>query len=492
MLAERSSPGPSWNSASWIGRPTRIRILAFALAIVLPTLSSVLMAHSRVLLTIPFSLYFISISIIAILGGLTPALVAVAFCVISRHSFIATGEPLLAFNPAGFFRLFVLIACALLIEGMDRMRRIASSRLESALDDLQERTSALVESLQNAKCASWSRDFSASGNIRWYNGSYQIYGRPFPEDQDQAPLLAWLHPDDREGLASFVESMRTTPGPLVYEYRVIWPDGEAHCLEARATRVPGPKNLWRGLTVDITERKRTESTLLRSEKLAAMGRLASTVAHEINNPLESVTNLLYLTRMDATLSASTRAYLTTAEQELARLGEITRLTLGFVRAGATRTEIEVVAVIEEVLSIFRHRLESKGISVERHFQIDVRVNMAAHELRQILTNLISNAADALGPADGRIVIQVAPSGHFACILVEDNGSGIPAAALPRIFEPFFTTKEDVGTGIGLWVTRELVENNRGQIAAESAELPNGIKTRFRILLPLALQPVPNL
>jgi signal transduction histidine kinase len=480
MSSERSPSG-----SALLGRTLHIRILAYLLAILLPTLSSALIARSPLLLTIPFSLYFISISIIAVLGGLSPALVSVLFCVLSRRYFIAPGEPLLAFNSGGLYRLFVLFACALLISGMDRYRRTAAYRLELALDDLHERTNALVDSLQNAKCASWSRDFSRSANIRWYSGSYQIYGRAFPENQDQSAFEAWLHPDDRPGLNAFIDSMRTTPGPLIFEYRVIWPNGETHWLEARATRVPGPANLWRGLTVDITERKLTESTLLRSEKLAAMGRLASTVAHEINNPLESVTNLLYLARMDDDLSPSTRAYLTTAEQELARLGDITRLTLGFVRSSATRGDLAVAAVVQEVLSIFRHRLESKSIAVVRDFQPGVRIHIAAHELRQILTNLISNAADALGPQGGCIHIHITAEGNSACLRVEDNGCGIPPEALPRIFEPFFTTKEDVGTGIGLWVTRELIENNRGKISVESGALPDQMRTRFRITLPLA-------
>jgi PAS domain S-box-containing protein len=468
-------------------RTTRLlpnRILAYALAILLPTLSSALMARSPVLLTIPFSLYFISIGVIAVLDGLAPAMLAVLFCVISRRYFIAPGEVLLALNPAGFYRLFVLVLCALLISGIDRRRRRTTLRLEIALRNLQERNSALAESLHSTRCASWSRDFTTGGDIRWYNGSFQVFGRPFSEMEKPGVLLSCLHPEDRERLPAIIERMKTRSDPITWEYRVLWPDGEMHWLEMRATRVPGPAPVWRGVTVDVTERKLAELTLLRTEKLAAMGRLASTVAHEINNPLESVTNLLYLASSDPGLSDDTRNYLATAEQELARLGDITRLTLGFVRNSAAPAEVDVAVVVEEVLSIFRHRLESKAIRVQREFSGGIEVRIAAHELRQILTNLISNASDALSGPSPCIRIRIAREADCAALSVEDNGSGIPEPVRVRIFEPFFTTKPDVGTGIGLWVTRELVEKYGGRIAVQSGDLPHGMKTRFHLEFPL--------
>jgi signal transduction histidine kinase len=243
------------------------------------------------------------------------------------------------------------------------------------------------------------------------------------------------------------------------------------------------------VTLDITERKKAEAALLRAEKLAAMGRLASTVAHEINNPLESVTNLLYLARSGICLDKDTQSYLATAECELARLSNITRLTLGFVRTSASAAETEVAAVVDEVLSIFHHRFETKNIRVECHYQPDVCITIAPHELRQIATNLIANAADAVGLGDARIAIHIAREENKAVLIVEDNGGGIDQVHLPRIFEAFFSTKEEVGTGIGLWVTKELVEKNGGQIFAQSSSqpggLPSGATTQFRIEFPLA-------
>ncbi len=261
----------------------------------------------------------------------------------------------------------------------------------------------------------------------------------------------------------------------------------------RGTRIPGSRCRWRGVTLDITERKLGEAALLHSEKLAAMGRLASTVAHEINNPLEAVTNLLYLASADDTLESTTRSYVDMAERELARLGNITRLTLGFVRTTSDTVDVEIAESVEDVLSILQHRFDSSGISIERHYEPNTRISIPPHELRQIATNLIANASDAVsspspGPSGGpspKIAIRIAKHQHTAVLTVEDNGAGIPATNLQRIFDPFFSTKKEVGTGIGLWVTKEIVEKNGGTISVESGNLPHGFHTIFRVEFPLA-------
>jgi signal transduction histidine kinase len=254
-------------------------------------------------------------------------------------------------------------------------------------------------------------------------------------------------------------------------------------MEMRGTRIAGPGCRWRGVTLDITERKLAEAAVLRSEKLAAMGRLASTVAHEINNPLEAVTNLLYLIRNEE-LPETARGYLATAERELARLGTITRLTLGFVRSNASSSCVEVAATVDDVLSIFQHRLDTRRVSVERLYEPDVFIEMPPHELRQIATNLVANATDAVPLGSARIAITICRNAQTAVLIVQDNGPGIDAIHLSRIFEPFFSTKKEVGTGIGLWVTRELVEKNGGSISVESSPGAEGYRTAFRIEFPL--------
>jgi PAS domain S-box-containing protein len=460
------------------------RLGVILLAVGLPVLASGLTSKLAMLHPVPLALDFLAISFIATLGGYSPALVAVAAALLSHMYFMHPGKPLWFLAGADLLRgSLMLVLVLVLCNSLERFRK-ARERHEHALHVLEERTEALGESLNASKCASWTLDLESGRSARWYRGSYPIFGRPFAEIEAMPTLRPLIYDDDQPRFPGLVDTMRSSHQPVIFEFRTKWPNGEIHWMEMRATRVPGNGCVWRGVTVDITERKIAEMTLIRQEKLAAMGRLASTVAHEINNPLEAVTNLLYLAGQDESMSEITRAYLDTAEKELARLGDITRLTLGFVRNSSVRQTLTIASVVEEVFSIFRHRYEMKGIHVLQRIDPDVQISIAPHELRQILTNLMSNAADALNVEDPCVAIHITSAGEKAVLTLEDNGTGIAADALPRIFDPFFTTKADVGTGIGLWVTRELVESNQGSITAESGDLGNGMRTRFSIEFPL--------
>jgi signal transduction histidine kinase len=464
------------------------RLPAYGLAIALPILASITNAHFAALKSVPFSLYFIAVVIVAALGGIFPLLLAMVVTILSRNYFVAPSESIIHFTGFDAVRMGILFTAAAFVSLIAGRQRKASEALEEALELLKDRSNALIESLHASKCASWIVDFDTSPAARWFDGSYEVFGRPFTEIEHMPSLLPLLHTDDQVRLSDLFERMTTTTAPLHLELRAPWPDGAMHWLEVRANRVPGPRCIWRGVTVDITDRKLAEAAVLRQEKLAAMGRLASTVAHEVNNPLEAVTNLLYLIHNDPTLSETSREYLATAESELARLSEITRLTLGFVRSTALRRTVLIAEVVDNCIAIFRQRFTARGIAVERHYQPGIAVNIAPHELRQVATNLLSNAADAMPPgASCRIAIHILAQDANAVLLIEDNGAGINDHDLPRIFEPFFTTKHDVGTGIGLWVTRQLTENNGGQVSVESGTLADGIRTRFRVELPLAAE-----
>ena len=470
------------------GRESR-RKIAFVLAVFLPVIATVLTDRVGALRGLPYSLHLLAVVVVGILGGLAPSLLTVLVSLLSRCCMLLMSTEHTLSIYAELLHVLVLVAAALVVWFMSRERQRSEEQLEAALVALKERTDDLIASLNSSRCACWTIDLDSGKSERWYSGSYQLFGRPYSELEEMPSLLPLVHPDDDQRLRDLTESMRNSWESVVFEYRVLWPNREVHTLEMSGNRVSGRRCVWRGVTLDITERKKAEAALLRAEKLAAMGRLASTVAHEINNPLESVTNLLYLARSGKCLDKDTQSYLATAECELARLSNITRLTLGFVRTSASAAETEVAAVVDEVLSIFNHRFETKNIRVECHYQPDVCITIAPHELRQIATNLIANAADAVGLGDARIAIHIAREENKAVLIVEDNGGGIDQVHLPRIFEAFFSTKEEVGTGIGLWVTKELVEKNGGQIFAQSSSqpggLPSGATTQFRIEFPLA-------
>ncbi len=221
---------------------------------------------------------------------------------------------------------------------------------------------------------------------------------------------------------------------------------------------------------DASSERKSQEILRRTEKLTAAARLSATVAHEINNPLEAISNLIYLAKLIPDTPSEVLEHLTMAEHELARVAHITRQTLGFYRESADRVALDLSTVMDSVLDLYTNKLKVKGITVERNYETCTEVTAVAGELRQALANLISNALDA-APENGNIRLTIRSNDGVEAgsveAVIEDDGPGIPGENLARIFEPFFTTKKDIGTGLGLYVTREIVERHGGTITAES-------------------------
>ena len=236
-----------------------------------------------------------------------------------------------------------------------------------------------------------------------------------------------------------------------------------------------------------------QEALLRSEKLAVTGRLAASIAHEINNPLEAVTNLLYLMRGELRPEDNKRL-LAEAEQELARVTEITKQTLRFYREPAQPIPTEVASVLDSVLKLYASRLLGANVTVHREvLATSAFVLSTPGEFRQVLANLIGNAIDAMR-SGGRLRIRVADHhtpGHAQdCVRVTiaDTGSGVPQDVLPTIFEPFVTTKGETGTGLGLWVTSEIIKKNGWSIGVRSSRHSRHAGTVFSIVMPKLAPP----
>jgi PAS domain S-box-containing protein len=248
---------------------------------------------------------------------------------------------------------------------------------------------------------------------------------------------------------------------------------------------------------DNSARKRAEEALLRSEMLANAGRLAASIAHEINNPLEAIMNTLYIVRTSADLSESTREYLDIADGELMRIAHIARQTLGFYREFSAATSNSAYALIESVVNLLQAKIRAKHVAVDQQCNDQLRVMGIAGELRQVLANLLANSLDAIGQ-DCRIVLRASASvdpnngRRRVRITVADCGHGMGAATTKQIFDPFFTTKGSVGTGLGLWVCKQLVEKNGGSIQVRSHTQGERRGTTFSIVLPAeAVTPVAN-
>lgn len=233
---------------------------------------------------------------------------------------------------------------------------------------------------------------------------------------------------------------------------------------------------------------RAQEALRRSEKLAVTGRLAASIAHEINNPLESVTNLLFLLRSEPSVETM-RMYLGLAEQELARVTEITKHTLRYYREPNKPIEVDVAAVLDSVLTLYHSRLVAAHVEVSKEFRSPgVSVYANPGELRQIIANLIGNALDAMR-AGGKLRLRIRSRnrpnpGGVVSLTIADTGSGIAPELLPTIFEPFVTTKGETGTGLGLWVIQELVNKNGWSVRVRSSTGPRHRGTVFSILFPV--------
>ena len=240
---------------------------------------------------------------------------------------------------------------------------------------------------------------------------------------------------------------------------------------------------------DVTARKQAEQALLRSEKLASVGRMAAVVAHEINNPLAGITNLLYLAQGVENLPETVRQYLEMADAELKRIAHITQQSLGFYRESSAPAAVSVNSVLESALALMKSRIKAKHAVIEKQLDGEIDITAMGGELRQVFSNLLANSLDAIDE-EGTIKLRVSGCHDFkrgqlsVRVTVADNGKGIAAASRPHIFEPFFTTKGTVGTGLGLWVAREIILKHHGVIQMHSCTNGTHRGTVFSVVLPV--------
>ena len=228
-----------------------------------------------------------------------------------------------------------------------------------------------------------------------------------------------------------------------------------------------------------------QEALVQSEKLAAAGRLSAAIAHELNNPLEAITNLLFLIETDSGVPATSRNYASEALSELERLSHITRQSLGFYRELTTAQKFNVSENVQDTLSLYARRFAAKGISIATEYDASLAVHAVRGEIRQVVSNLIVNALDAMEQGGHLTVRTFASEEGDVVISVADNGPGIPEKIRSRIFEPFFTTKPGTGTGLGLWVSDNIIRKHNGRFALQSQREGEQRGTTMSILLPPA-------
>ena len=376
-------------------------------------------------------------------------------------------------------RLGVFLAISVFAGSLTRQKTLAESRAHRTNREM----AAIVEYSCDAIYSTGPSGFITS----WNRAAELLYG--YSAKEIVGSPAAWLVPPERhDELECNLELLSAGGNVAPYRTEGMRMDG----IRWPILLSMSPLRNMRGEIVgasfiarDISAEKQSEEAIRRSEKLATAGRFAASLAHEINNPLEAVTNLLYLARHD---SSHADKYLGLAEKEVGRVAKLAQQALGFVRDASSPTAMEPAAIIDEILQLYSRKLEGQHIRVERRYREHCEVSAYSGELKQLLANLLVNAVDAM-PSGGSLRVRVRTGRDWADgrpgvrITVADNGGGIPGKNLRQIFEPFYTTKKDTGTGLGLWVSRGIVQKHGGSIRVRSRADGRATGTVFLIFLP---------
>ncbi len=352
-------------------------------------------------------------------------------------------------------------------------------------DAARTRLAAIVESSDDAIIAK-----DLNGVITdWNAAAERLFGYRREEIIGRS-ILTLIPSELQHEEPAIIERLRNGERIEHYETRRLRKNGESFDVSLTVSplrdekgRVVGGSKILR----DISERKASEALLIEKEKLAATGRLAATLAHEVNNPLESITNLAYLLAEHSSLDPEAHRYAQMLLAEAQRAGEITRQTLAYYRVSKTPADVDLQQVIDHVIKAKRRKIEAKNLQLEVNLQDIPPVKGFQGELHQVFDNLIENAIDA-APVSGHLQIHAGTReerrGGFVRVSVCDDGPGIPAANLAKIFEPFFTTKAEKGSGLGLWVSLAIAKKHGGIIHVRSSKDPQHPGTTFILELPL--------
>src|ERR1700733_8791378 len=359
-------------------------------------------------------------------------------------------------------------------------------RDQEALQNSSKRLAELAAIVESSDDVILSKDLN--GIITsWNAAAKRVFGYS-PAEMVGSSILKLipehLHSDEK----TIIESVRA--GKRVEHFETVRLTKSGQLIDVSLTvspirdefgRVIGASKILR----DISGRKRIEQSLLQAEKIAATGRMAATIAHEINNPLEAVVNLIFLAREQATDPRQIE-FLTAAESEVARVSHIAKQTLGFYRDTNSAVYASLSDIAAEAIRVYEPKCTAAGIRVESHLAPSPDLLVRKGEIMQVISNLISNSIYAMSAAGvlSISVRDVTSPLDGVVLAVQDDGVGIAAHNLPQVFEAFFTTRSTVGTGIGLFVAKQLVEGHGGRIEVESRQSPEDHGTTVRVFLPI--------
>ncbi len=431
--------------------------------------------------TTPHVYFYPAILIALWFGELGPALLATILSALAVNYFQLLPSHQFSLDPGSLFRsVFFCLTVSTMCWFIDKNRaraELAEEALAESREDLLASEDRLAKIVNSAMDAIITLDqnqrivvFNAAAEKAFCCSKWEALGHPIDRFiPERFREVHRSHIGDFVGTGTSSRSMQS-PGTL-YGLRA---NGEEFPLEATISQVTAKDSkLCTVILRDITLRKRTEAALIKSEKLAVLGRLASMIAHEINSPLQAISDLLYLAQGCA-MDSSPAQYLQLANAELKRAAQIADATLGFSRASGKITKFRPTEALESILTLLDRKLQAKEVACERDYLTDVEISGVESEIRQVLWNLLNNSLDAVSPG-GRIKLRISSSlpavnEPGVRIIAADNGHGISPTTLPSLFEPFFTTKEN-GNGLGLWVVSEIVKKHHGTIHVRSRTTP---------------------
>jgi PAS domain S-box-containing protein len=370
---------------------------------------------------------------------------------------------------------------------LERWNSELEQRIEERTEELRQREAASrtrAELLELASEAIIVRDLNGAIQL-WNAGAEKVYGWSKEEaiGRDLHGLLHTIFPTSREEVAAALETGRMWQGNLLQRTK----HGAEIVVACRKT-MNHENNAVLEVGRDITVQLRAEEALRETEKLAAMGRVAGIIAHEINNPLAAITNIFYLLKTHASLDEEARHFANLAEQELQRVSHITRQTLSFYRESNQPISVMLEKLLDDVVELQERRLQECHIAVRKKYSSSHIVHGFPFELRQVFLNLIMNAVQAM-PSGGalRLSVHIATDwftgSRGTVVSIVDTGVGIQPEHKKHLFEPFFTTKSAKGTGLGLWISKGIVQKHNGRITYRSYHHKGSSMTCFRIFIP---------
>ena len=363
-------------------------------------------------------------------------------------------------------------------------------RTRQEIETREEQFRVLADSIPQL---AWMAD--PDGSISWYNRRwYEYTGTTF----EQMKGWGWRsvhNPDLLPAVIARYKQCLKSGEQFEMTFPIRSADGDFRMFLTLASPVrdkAGTIVRWFGTNTDIDAQRKAETGLRQAEKLAVVGRLAASIAHEINNPLEAVMNLIFLARLTA-VNEETAGYLRSAEEELSRVSQIASQALRFHKQQSSAMATDMVELLDSVLTLYRGKLARNKIQVNLETSDCPHLVCYSGEIRQLLANLVGNATDAM-PNGGSLRLRVRPVTDWrhgesgVRVTISDTGHGMSPEVRRRIYEPFFTTKGEIGTGLGLWVSAGIVDKHRGSMHVRSRPDLGKSGTTFTVILPLSGPP----